>query len=113
MVLQGRLYDLKFDALGRLYVGGNFNSVKANTRNYAASLTTNGSGTLRSWNPNANSTVKTLLSSGNTIYIGGSFTTMNGGTTRNYLASVDTTNGNLKTFNPHMNSTVERYIKRH
>jgi hypothetical protein len=89
-----------------LYVGGSFNSVKANTRNNLASLSTSGSGALQSWNPNAGNTVQALAINGSTIYIGGLFTTLNGSTTRNYLGAVNNSNGNVTTFNPNLNSYV-------
>jgi hypothetical protein len=100
----GYVYALAVDpATSILYVGGNFNTVKSTTRNFAASLTTSGAGALQSWNPNANNAVQALAINGSNVYMGGLFTTLTGGTTtRNYLASVSTS-GTVTTFNPNLN----------
>ena len=103
---QGTVNTLAFDDAGVLYAGGSFNTAKGTARNNLAAFTTAGSGTLKSWNPNANNIVYAIAPFGNTIYVGGAFTTLNGSTTRNYLAAVNNTNGTVTTFNPNLNSTV-------
>ncbi|HYJ62595.1 MAG TPA: T9SS type A sorting domain-containing protein, partial [Parafilimonas sp.] len=102
----GTVYTLAFDASNVLYVGGSFNTAKGSARNNLAAYAISGSGTLNSWNPNANNAVYTLAVAGTKIYVGGSFTTLIGGTTRNYLACANNTNGTITTFNPNMNSYV-------
>lgn len=102
----GTVNTLAFDASGVLYVGGYFNTVKGTTRNFAASLTTGGAGTLQAWNPNANNQVFAIAITGSTVYLGGQFTTLNGGTARNFFAAVNNTNGTVTSFNPGMNSYV-------
>jgi hypothetical protein len=102
---QGVVNALAVDpATGILYAGGNFNTVKSTARNFLAALSTSGTGSLQSWNPNANNVVQALAISGSSIYVGGAFTTLNGSTTRNYLASVNNTSGTVTTFNPNLNS---------
>src|SRR4030095_11919444 len=61
-----------------------------------------------SWDPNANSTVKTIVLNGTSIYAGGSFTTMNA-TSRNYLAKLNNTTGASSNWGT-TNSTVENMI---
>ncbi len=101
----GIVYDLKFDGSSNLYIGGNFNSVKGSTRNFAASVTSGGS--LRNWNPVPGAQIKALLVKGNQVYLGGSYITMNTSVQRNYLSSVDTAAGTVTSFNPYLNGTVE------
>ena len=103
---QGTVYSLAFDAASILYAGGSFNTAKGSTRNNLAAFTTSGSGSLKSWNPNANNIVYALAPAGTNIFIGGSFTSLNGATTRNYLASANNTNGTVTSFNPNLNGAV-------
>lgn len=101
----GTVYTLAFDTANILYVGGSFNTAKGSTRNELAAFSTSGS--LKSWNPNANNAVYRIATAGNKIYVGGTFTTLNGSTTRNYFASVNNTDGTVTSFNPNMNSYVD------
>ncbi len=90
-----------------VYLGGFFTTAGAGptTRNYAAAVTTSGTGTLTDWNPNLNSTVFAIGVLGSNVYLGGWFNTV-GGTTRNYAAAVDDTNGTPTSWNPNLGSGV-------
>jgi hypothetical protein len=81
------------------YVGGWFTSFGGLTRKNLAAYNTS-TGTVTSWNPNANGRVSSMEVRNNIIYIGGQFTTI-GGVSRNLFASVNTT-GNLNAWNPNM-----------
>jgi hypothetical protein len=85
-----------------IYIGGDFTAIGGAPRNKVAAINTDG--TLTNWNPNANSTVKSITVSGSTIYIGGDFITI-GDTTRNNVAAINT-DGTLTNWNPNANSTV-------
>jgi hypothetical protein len=95
-----------------VYAGGAFTQMGCNTgcsitggpftRNRLAAIGTDGS--LLSWNPNADGTVRALAASDTTVYAGGDFTTI-GGTTRNRLAAFGT-DGSLQAWNPNANNTV-------
>ena len=102
----GTVYALSFDSAGILYAGGSFNTAKGSTRNNLAAFSTSSSGSLKSWNPNANNIVYALTAVGSNIYVGGSFTSLNGSATRNYLACLNNTNGTVTSFNPNMNGSV-------
>ncbi|NTW01876.1 MAG: hypothetical protein HGA19_11390, partial [Oscillochloris sp.] len=93
-----------------IYAGGTFTSIGGTTRNNLAALSTGGS--LLSWNPNPDGTVKTLALSadGQTIYAGGAFTHMGGssGTARNYLAALSanpTNSATVLSWNPNISNT--------
>lgn len=83
---------------GTLYMGGDFTSFDATVtpRNYVGAFTTVGAGTVTAFDPNADSTVRTLTLSPDetSIYVGGSFTTIGGGS-RAALAKLDTSDGSL------------------
>ncbi len=83
----------------RLYVGGNFNSIKDGTgldnpRAKAASLNAVTGEVELGWNPNPDKAIKDLLVSpdGSRIYLAGDFDKL-GSTTRTRLAAVDPTTG--------------------
>ncbi len=88
----------------QLYLGGLFNSVLSTIRNHLAAVTDDPFPQLASWNPNVNSYVNALSSSGSTIYAGGAFTSA-GGITRNRLAAFDLS-GNLLSWSPNPNAEV-------
>lgn len=79
---------------GTIYIGGSFNTIGGQTRNYVAALNT-GNNNATSWNPNANSLVLALAVGGGAIYVGGVFTTMNGQPC-NRIAAFDETSGDFK-----------------
>ncbi len=70
-----------------MYAGGSFTTVNGSTsRNYLAAFDAS-AGSLKPWNPSANSTVRGIAAATDTVYAGGFFTTLNG-STRNRLAAV-------------------------
>src|SRR5207302_6627815 len=57
----------------KVYAGGDFTTVGGNvTKNRITALDIS-TGSVTSWNPNANGTVRALVVSGSTIYVAGSF----------------------------------------
>jgi aryl carrier-like protein len=93
---------------GDISLGGRFTSVRGTARNRAACVdvsATASNPTLRAWNPNCDSAVRTIVMSGSFTYLGGEFTAVDS-TTRNRAACVDTTVGLLKAWNPNCNNTV-------
>ncbi|MBI3074199.1 MAG: PQQ-binding-like beta-propeller repeat protein [Deltaproteobacteria bacterium] len=101
----GGVFAVVSDDAGGWYIGGAFNSVGATPRNRLARL--NADGTLHSWNPNANATVRALVERDGIVYAGGDFTYIDagGGAARNYLAAFDV-DGGLLAWNPNANDTV-------
>ena len=79
---------------GTVYVGGDFTTVDGQPRSNIAALDA-GDGSLRSWDPGANSSVESLAVSGSVVYAGGAFSGSNsiGGEDRNHIAAIDATNG--------------------
>ena len=63
-------------------------------------------GTVTSWDVNANSTVLKLLVHNNILYAGGDFTILNGFTVKNYLAAIDLSNGIALGWHPNANGVV-------
>src|SRR5215472_11078429 len=84
-----------------VYVGGSFNSVGGQTRNYLVALDAS-TGSVTSWNLSALATVSSLAMSGNIIYAGGYFHTVDG-QTRNYLAALGASTGHATAWNPNAN----------
>ncbi|TGM38820.1 hypothetical protein EHQ96_12895 [Leptospira levettii] len=76
----------------------------APSRNYALSVTPDG--TLTNWNPNPNAQVNSVQQYQNKIFLGGAFTTINGGTVSSYLAAVNQDTGILVTNNYALNAYV-------
>lgn len=93
-----------------LYVGGSFTTFMEATvnRNRLAAFDLNSLGNenrgLISWNPNASSSVNTLVVSGSTVYVGGNFTQV-GEQPRNRVAAIGT-DGMLTGWNPNANNVV-------
>lgn len=79
---------------GKVYVGGLFTSIAGSPRNYLGALDQATGTAISGWTCNANSSVNSLLCSGNTLYVGGSFFTL-GGANRKRLASVHATAGTV------------------
>jgi hypothetical protein len=73
----GTVNDIKFDSVGKLYVGGNFTTYKAVANNYIIKLNTNGTKDTSFDNTTGfNTVVHTIaVAENNSIYVGGNFTT--------------------------------------
>jgi hypothetical protein len=87
-----------------VYVGGNFNHVGGQARDYLAALDAT-TGVPLTWNPSPNDHVKTLTGIGRTIYAGGWFTAV-GGQGRNSVAAVDATTGTVLAWRADARSVV-------
>ena len=91
-----------------VYVGGNFDSIAGQSRNYIAALdATTGSPLV--WNPEANNNVFSLSISGDTIYALGSFDTI-GGQARNNVACLRLDTGLATSWNPNPNDFVRSIL---
>jgi len=93
-----------------IYLGGNFTSVRGETRNKIASVSgtlTSANPTLHAWNPDCNGSVYTMQAGADSLYIGGAFTTVNG-TARNHAACVGFASVAfvLRAWNPNCDSYV-------
>jgi len=90
---------------GTVYLGGSFTQVGGQLRGYIASTDT--SGNVLPWAPNADSTVNSLAidPSGNPIYVAGAFSLI-GSQVRERIAAVDTTSQLATSWNPNANNTV-------
>ena len=100
------VYALSLSADGMIYSGGTFTSIGGVVRNRIAALNLiNGSAT--SWDPGANSIVRTMVMSADTsrLFIGGDFTVA-GGNTRNRIAALDRISGVATSWNPDANGAV-------
>ena len=83
-----------------IYAGGFFTSMGGRPRNHLAAVDAR-TGALKSWDPNADSTVRVLAVSGTTVYAGGFFTSV-GGRTRNHLAAIDAATGAVRAWDPNV-----------
>ncbi|HXK36661.1 MAG TPA: hypothetical protein VJ553_03710 [Candidatus Paceibacterota bacterium] len=94
------------------FVGGYFNTVNGETRNYLAHIMADG--TLDpDFDPDLDFPVYVLASASGVLYVGGEFTAVNVGTTntpRNYLAAFDSTTGEVQDFNPDLNGFVHALV---
>lgn len=94
-------------AEGTVVVGGDFTTLNGATvrnRLAAASLATS---MVTAWNPNANSTVHTIVlePGSDRVYVGGAFTTI-GGATRGRVAAIDAASGTAASWNPNANGAI-------
>ena len=86
---------------GRLFIGGAFSSIGAQTRNNLAEVAGSDGSLITAWDPDANAAVNAMVLStdGNFLFVGGAFNTTTlgtmaiGGKPRDYLAKVDTSSG--------------------
>ncbi|MES2994650.1 MAG: peptidoglycan-binding protein [Patescibacteria group bacterium] len=105
-----------------LYLGGDFTTIGATTRNRLAAVNTSNGALVSGFNPNVthpsggggggNAGVRALAlsSDGSKLYVGGGFTKI-GGVTRNRLGLVSTSDGALDaTFNPNADSLVREMV---
>jgi len=86
-----------------LYVGGTFTSCDGFTRNYIAEL--NSTGTLTSWNPNANGAIYAINTNFGSVWVGGDFTQI-GGQARARAAQLEPGTAAVLAWNPSPNGTV-------
>lgn len=99
----GSLFAVVPDGTGGWFIGGSFTSVGGQARNRLARI--NSDGSLHSWNPNVNNTVRSIVVYEGKVYIGGDFHNV-GGELRNHLASVDAITGIPSSWNPNANNIV-------
>ena len=101
---------LASDGSGNLYVGGYFQSIGGQARNYLAKLSTSGAGVADPiWSPNPNQAVTTLATDGGgSIYAGGYFQSI-GGQARTNLAKLSPIGAGAADgiWNPAPNSSVQ------
>jgi hypothetical protein len=92
---------------GTVYIGGSFSSVGGQPRNRLAAFDA-ASGTLSSWNPNANGIVRALKVSpaGTRVYAAGDFSAV-GGAARSRIAALHPTSGNAFGWSPYVNDSVK------
>lgn len=88
---------------GNLYMSGNFTSVNSTTRNRLASVTT--SGTLTSWNPDADGVVDALDEMNGVLYVGGQFTYL-GVYPRGYAGAIPYNSSTPTSWDPNANGIV-------
>lgn len=92
----------------KLYLGGSFTSVSAQSRGGAACIdVTNAS--LLAWDPQANATVYRIRPSGARVYLGGAFTTVSG-KAHNYVAAVDANTGAASNWDPALGSAAINFV---
>jgi hypothetical protein len=91
--VNGIVWTIIDDGIGGWIIGGDFNRVGNFERRNLARIQADGS-VHPTWAPQADSTVFSLVISGERVFIGGLFTSVNG-VTRNYLAAVNFQTGNL------------------
>ncbi|QQR85982.1 MAG: T9SS type A sorting domain-containing protein [Flavobacteriales bacterium] len=88
----------------RTYVGGQFQYMKAVTRNYAAAFD-HATHTRTAWNPNGNNIVHALAMNGTRVVAGGEFLSF-GGAVRNRVAEVNATTGTATAWDANANGIV-------
>ncbi|HYU64715.1 MAG TPA: hypothetical protein VEK36_00390, partial [Candidatus Paceibacterota bacterium] len=96
---------------GKIYMGGSFNNVKAQTRYYAAAVTV--SNVLTAWNPEPDFYAQKIISNstGTSLFIAGDFTYVKGILHR-ALAKVNSTNGNVAPWNPNPDASINALVLR-
>jgi Secretion system C-terminal sorting domain/PQQ-like domain/Domain of unknown function (DUF5122) beta-propeller len=91
------IYVMRGDARS-IYVGGRFQSIGGQPRNYLAELDPT-TGTATDWNPDPSSIVYAMAISGNTVLVGGVFRSFHM-LTRHNLAAFDLKTGEVTDWNP-------------
>lgn len=93
-----------------VYLGGEFTTAGGQSRNRVAAIASvaTGDDTATPFNPNINSTVRTIALDDTTLYVGGDFTKVNGtSVSRNRAAAFDTTTISTATaWNPNSDGSV-------
>ncbi|HEY3844530.1 MAG TPA: IPT/TIG domain-containing protein [Acidimicrobiales bacterium] len=92
------------DALGDLFVGGQFLVLGGTTYNNVAEMAPNGV-VVPTWNPGVNGPVGALAAAGGVVYVGGLFTSA-AQATRSNLAAITTGGAVVSGFNPAPNGVV-------
>lgn len=80
------IFDITIDGSDSSYICGNFTTINAGARNRVAKLTASGS--LDTFNPNANNNVNRILLNGGYVWAAGNFTTIVG-TARSRIARIN------------------------
>lgn len=93
-----------------LYIGGYFQQVNSQTRNYIAAISFK-TGLPNKWRPSLNGAVNGMsFDSGATIYVSGGFTQVNQ-SNRNYLAAIKTSDtGSVTTWKPDLTLNAENLM---
>ncbi|MBN2159413.1 MAG: delta-60 repeat domain-containing protein [Spirochaetes bacterium] len=89
--VHGEVYAVASDGAGGWYIGGDFNKINNETRNYIARINMDGS--LHEWNPDSAGVVQAIVVSGETVYIGGNIDGMTGGRNCYGIAAIDAVTG--------------------
>ena len=101
--VNGKVYASVADGTGGFFIGGDFESVDGKPRSNAAHIAANGS--VDSWAPEPNGSVRAMAIVGTTVYMGGDFTAL-GTIDRNYAAALNV-NGTIDdTWKPEANERV-------
>ena len=92
------------DGAGGWFVGGSFAEIGGRPRTNLAHIGADGSVT--SWNPTANGTVRALVRDGNTLFVGGDFTVISF-VARSRLAAYDVGTGFITSWSPGADNSVQ------
>jgi trimeric autotransporter adhesin len=92
---------------GTVYIGGSFTTVNGQPRSRLAAFNA-ATGTLSTWNPDANGDVRALKASpdGTRLYVGGDFTRV-AGVPRYRIAALSAHSGNAFGWSPYINDSVK------
>jgi hypothetical protein len=103
----GEVLTAVSDGLGGWFIGGSFTMIGDSLRNNIAQIDSNG--TVTSFNPNANNTVKKIVKNGSNLFVSGSFN-MIGGQLKFFLASINILNGQANIFDGKLGGLVDDFI---
>ena len=93
---------------GIVYAGGDFTSMGGQTRNRIAAVDS-ATGTITSWDPNADNYVYALVAHGTVIYVGGVFANI-GGRARSCVAELDIATGVATSWNANLGDGTYPYV---
>lgn len=91
------------DGAGGVFIGGEFTSVGGQGRSRLAHILADGS--LATWNPGADGSVRALAVSAGIVYAGGEFFRVNG-QNRRFFAAIEATSGLVTPWNPGTDGAV-------